>query len=366
MIRRLSPLNGLAILAVVANHAVGWTITAMFWWTNQYRPVTVPNFDAVGSPGYYGLEIIDQLALFSVPAFLFVSGYFAAYAARSEQGSPSWIFVRTRILKVIWPYLIWSGVIFIMAALQGQIYPPLEYVRQLFTGNAIPAYFFVPVLCQFLLLSPWIGRLAKQRPRQLLIGAAFIQLVMTGIFGLKYVGIYLPAEVYATRWLCVWFAFYFPLGMVCCFHSKAVQNLLMPRRWLLAGIAIGLALLSVIGAEWLYRMTRDLALAWDPTKLFTELFAVTFVLAFVSFGGHRGQPWVFLNSMGSRSYGLYLIHPLLLELIARTTRRLTPQVLAQPLLFFVILVVGSISGVLLMMEVVRRTRARGLYAYLFG
>ena len=48
-------LNGLAILAVVFNHASGWGYTAMVYWADRYRPVTVPNFDQVWSPSFYGL-----------------------------------------------------------------------------------------------------------------------------------------------------------------------------------------------------------------------------------------------------------------------------------------------------------------------
>ena len=49
MNRKLFLLNGLAIQAVVANHASGWGITAMFWWAHRYLPVESPNFDQLGS-----------------------------------------------------------------------------------------------------------------------------------------------------------------------------------------------------------------------------------------------------------------------------------------------------------------------------
>ena len=68
MYRRVFLLMGLAIVAVVCNHAAGWGYTAMFWWTDRYRPVTVPNFDQTGTLPYYGLLLLKQLTLFSVPA----------------------------------------------------------------------------------------------------------------------------------------------------------------------------------------------------------------------------------------------------------------------------------------------------------
>ena len=77
MRRQIPILRGLAILAVVYNHATGWGYTAMFWWADRYRQVgSLPNYDQMGSLPYYVLAVIQQLAQFSVPAFLFISGFF--------------------------------------------------------------------------------------------------------------------------------------------------------------------------------------------------------------------------------------------------------------------------------------------------
>jgi hypothetical protein len=47
MTRRLLYLSGLAIVGVILYHAVGWGFVGMFWWTDRYAPVTVPNFDQI-------------------------------------------------------------------------------------------------------------------------------------------------------------------------------------------------------------------------------------------------------------------------------------------------------------------------------
>ena len=134
--RRLPVLRGLAILAVVCNHAVGWGYIAMFWWTPRYRDVvSVPNYDRLGSLPYYGLLVVQQLALFSVPAFLFMSGFFVAYAARASSPTLSWKVTRKRITDLLWPYLVWSLVIFVGDALQGQKYTLVEYVGRLAVGE---------------------------------------------------------------------------------------------------------------------------------------------------------------------------------------------------------------------------------------
>lgn len=111
MTKRLFWLNGIAILAVVLNHAVGWSFTAMFWWTDQYRAVSVPNFDAVGSPTYYLLVVLKQLTPIAVPIFLVVSGYFIGFASRAGL---NWKMIWARIRGILIPYLVWSVVTMVL------------------------------------------------------------------------------------------------------------------------------------------------------------------------------------------------------------------------------------------------------------
>ncbi|MBE0411266.1 MAG: hypothetical protein IBX69_16210, partial [Anaerolineales bacterium] len=78
MVHKLLYLNGLAILGVVLFHTAGTGFTAMFAWGHRYLPETIPVMSQVGSLSYYGLRLFEQLSVFAIPAFLFVSGFFVA------------------------------------------------------------------------------------------------------------------------------------------------------------------------------------------------------------------------------------------------------------------------------------------------
>jgi len=359
-------LNGLAILAVVLNHASGWGYTAMVYWADRYRPVTVPNFDQVWSPGFYGLVIINQLALFSVPAFLFVAGFFIAYTSRADARGLSWKVVRARITKLLIPYLIWSVFIFVEEALQGKSLSPTEYLSALITGGATGAYFFVPVLFQFYLLSPLIIRLAQGHARALLIAAAVIQLFPMSIFYLKFFGIYLLEGIYAPSWLCIWFMFYFPLGVVVGFRLKSFQIWVERYRPTLITLSIVFAIVSMLETMWVYQSTDNLALAERPFKLSSELYAIVFILAFLSIDVTRRRVSKRLNWLGARSYGIFLSNPVLLEWTARVIRRALPALLSFQLILTIVLTMTSILIIGLIMEGVARSRMRGAYHYLFG
>ncbi len=117
--KKLLSINGISIAAVILYHAAGWVFIAMFWWTDRYRNVTVPNFDLLGSPEYYLLRFIEQLVIFAIPAFLFVSGYFIAFSTAKDQPAPSWQTIFSRIKSLLIPFLIWSLIMLGIKLIEG-------------------------------------------------------------------------------------------------------------------------------------------------------------------------------------------------------------------------------------------------------
>ena len=98
MITRLLILNGLAALGVVVHHAAAYGFLAMFSWTNRYLPVEVPNYDQLDSAAFYITQLIRQADAFTIPSFLFVSGFFVAFLAKGKEG-------RVR-LRQVWPRIL--------------------------------------------------------------------------------------------------------------------------------------------------------------------------------------------------------------------------------------------------------------------
>jgi peptidoglycan/LPS O-acetylase OafA/YrhL len=352
MLKQLSMLNGLAIFAAVLNHATSYGYIAMFWWVDQYRAVTPPNYDQLGTPAYYGLVALQALTLFCVPAFLFAAGYFVAYAARSGSGL-TWKMVRARVTRLLWPYLIWSTLRFLLdPALQQEFVVP---------------YYFIVVLIQFYLLSPFIVRLAKERPRLLLLSTGIAQIVSSAV--LVYLQI---AADNSSRsvfsyigWLFIWFVFYFPFGVVAGLYWTAIRDWIVRFKWLWVVLAVVLGVVSILEDIWLRQITQAPP-AWQAATFTSNLYALAFVLAFVSFNLSKAQGTRLLNWLGAHSYGIYLAHYLFISLIARLYRRLTPALLSQQVLFVIVLAITDIGLVALMMEAVARTPARRVYRYLFG
>jgi peptidoglycan/LPS O-acetylase OafA/YrhL len=353
---------------------MSWGYTAMFWWTDRYRPVTVPNYDQFGTLLYYGIGLVRKLTAFSVPAFLFVSGLFVAYAARGSRSTLSWKVVKVRLTNLLVPYTIWSVVIFVGDFLQGTTHTPVEYLRRLVFGGAAPPYFYVPLLCQLYLLSPLLVTVAKTRGRQLLLVSALVLLSMISLGYLNLYGIVVGMEMPVVdrmrallppssfvRWI-----FFFVLGVVSGLHLRQLKQWLARFRWHLLVAAIVLAILAVLEAEVIFHSTGVDWWRSTPFSIPASLYAVGFILCFLAFDKIPIPFSRLVRQIGKVSFGIYLLHWTVLQFAARAIQEFTPWLLAPTALFLSVLVILAVGLPLSFTTAVARSPLRRYYRYLFG
>jgi len=365
MTKRLFLLNGLAILAVVCSHATGWGSIAMSPWADRYRLVVGPNYDQTGTLPYYMLLAMKCLMPFSVPAFLFVSGFFVAYAARGSQSALSWKMVIVRLRNLLVPYLIWSVVIFVGDALQGITYTPVEYLTRLALGGAHPVYFYIPLICQFYLLSLLVVPVARTRARKLLFASALLQL---GVLSSRYLilfGVEIPALRRTTDLLFPMYAFFFAFGIVSGFRLQQLKWWLVRVKWGLLVAVVVLGALAILESEVVYRLT-GIRRGSGPTTIPTSLYAAAFILCFLAFNKVSIPFSKNIYRLSSATFGIYLLHPKVLEFVARAIRKFAPSMLVYPVLFVPVLIVSGVGVPLLLMTVVVNSPMRKSFRYLFG
>ncbi len=189
----------------------------MFWWTDQYLPVNVPDFSQMGGAAYYALRLVEQIIIFSIPAFLFVSGFFIAFATGRNQKTVSWKVVGTRIKSLTIPYLVWTFGIIFLNILQGQQYSLGNIIEDVTLGKTAPPYYYVPLIVQLYLLAPILVRYARTHPRIILVITALIQF---SIQTLKYLAIfdtnifsYKAFPIITASWFFPGHIFWFSLGI---------------------------------------------------------------------------------------------------------------------------------------------------------
>ena len=370
MRRQLLLLRGLAILAVVANHATAWGFIAMFWWTHRYAPGSVvPDYSAMGGAAYWLLMALNQAALFSVPAFLFISGMSAAYGVGSGSLESDWRVMRARLGALIGPYLLWSLVVFGIDATLGVVLTPVEYALRLLEGRATDAYYFVPLLVQFYVLSPLIVRGVRARPRLLLGLAAAIQ-VLTSALPYILTALDLPLETRQALQLpaasFVQWSLYYVLGVLLGTHSRRMVRSLSRYRSTLLACSVALAFLMLVESQVLWQWSADWDWAHGPGRIPATLFSLAFLLYAMTWPVPTSNLARTIERGGTLSYGIYLIHPKALEIGARAIYHLAPGLLARQVPLALLLFAMTLTGCWLVMALVARSPARRVYHLVFG
>jgi fucose 4-O-acetylase-like acetyltransferase len=369
MIRKLLYLNGLAILGVILFHTSGMGFVALFAWTHRYLPVTVPNYDQMGSAAYYGLRVIEGMVTFSIPAFLFISGFFIAFATGRTQSKVSWGYVLNRVKYLVVPYTIWFFVTLLLLILQGYRESFSGILLSFATGRINPVFYYVPLLIQLYLLAPILVVLAKKNWKALLIAVALIQVTVQAIQYPLFLGWDIPVLQQIASLFPKWFfpvrIFWFTLGIVIGFNINEFKARLSQFRWVFLVLSLTFLAVSVIEWELLLQSSGQQWL--DHRETFIDLlYSGMFLMSYLAFDKVRLPLARQIGDLGGKSYGIYLTHALFVEYTARIVYRVYPSLLSNQLLFQILLVLVGLGMPLLMMAIVKRTPLRGAYTYLFG
>ncbi|NJM39551.1 MAG: acyltransferase family protein [Anaerolineae bacterium] len=393
MNRRLFLLNGIAIVAVVCNHATHVAYLALF--ANPNRPnLSELSGDTLGHSlsmlAYYVLFFMEKLAVFSVPAFLFTAGCFAAYGAQSAArksaaqvgnysliNSPLAKLARARIVGLVVPHIIWSLVAFGTEALRGQSYSASQYAARLLYGGALSFYFYVPVLCQLYVLLPWLAPLAKQRPQLALWLSGGAQALLLAVYYWMAGAGELSGPRGSSEGLSYWFqinrhwsfagvwGFFFVLGLVYGFHAIKFKTALQKLRWVWLGATIALGAAMLAEAD-VFLGVLGINVRFSPVTLPANLYALACIACFLAFDQVQNPRLARVLLPQQPHLRHLLTHGLVFENTRFVLTRLTPWQAVDQLLYQPALIALAVVIPVLVMAGLVRSPARRLYPFLFG
>ena len=369
MVRRLLYINGLAIIAVVMFHAAGMGFVAMFFWYQRYAGGMITPGMWVGTPAYFGLRFIEQVIVFAIPAFLFVSGYSIAIATGKNQQTVSWKLIFSRMRYLVIPYLIWTTVVLLLNILEMKTISLPVILLAFLIGNSNEVLYFVPLLLQFYLISPFLVRWARQNWKILLLVTAVLQILVQLSSYPEFLGLNSPFFDMLSRLTPKWFflsrIFWFPLGIVCGFHPVELRQRFTPFR--LALLVVTVLLIPIGIAEWelYYQLSGQEWLSHRETLL-DSLFTITLLLSVLTLE-EKSLLWLNpIGRLGSKSYGIYLTHAIFIQYTARLIYHFAPGLLGYPLLLQSLLIAVGFGIPLALMALVDHSPFRRYYSYLYG
>ncbi len=369
--KTIYPLRGIATIAVVVGHAIGWIYLGQSWVLAQQASAgTTALLSQAGSPEFHVLYAIIQLTYFDVPAFLFISGFFLSFVTHDGKIVNGKMIGRW--LKILaWPLVIWVAIMviadWIPLALwsHNPVATPLASIE-----TAISLSYFVPLVAEFYLLSPLIARLARTDWRKLLLVAGGLHLA--GLI-LNYVQIldrpnmpaWLMNSIVQYNDFCFWnWAIYFCLGAVIGFHYAEV------RLWLEKHLALLIAGTIIFGslaiAEMEFLSPYEGVMSPQKYTISTVLFSISIILLLL-YLIDRWMPFKRqLTTIGVKSLGIYLAQVSVLVTVARLVYHTIPAIMFRPSLFFLILFAAAFGLPFLWGEILYKYFRGSLYPYFFG
>lgn len=365
--KTMSILRGLAVIAVVLGHAIYWV---------DLGQVQLAELSGAGwasthplqSPIYHLLKIIYVLTLFDVPVFLFASGLFISYANIGGRG----IHLRNIgkwIKPFIPPFVIWVAAHTLISWLPIVLFPQ-EGAAGLLPRllGALNLAYYVPLVMQFYLLSPWISRMAQKHWQWLLCGAAVIQVTTSIIWYLPRLGIPVGSTIENFSRISVFFfwawAIYFPLGVVWGIQLNRIKPWLDRNSKSIMGLVIFAAALAILEMETLGRFPDLL----DPSQF--SLTTIFFSVAFITFFFSVGERWLpcqrQLVDIGLKSLGIYLAHPLVFLTVYRVIKFTVPGLVFYSLAYLPLLFITGFGLPYALGVFLSKKSKKYFYRYFFG
>ncbi len=292
--------KGIAILAVVAIHAANDT--------SQF---------AIGSFNWlFGLTL-RQVIDFAVPIFLALAGFFSV---GSLTDSPR-TYYKKRINRILIPYLIWTT-IYLFLKTPFDVPSISEVIQGYILGRGIGIGYFIIVLLQFIVLTPFLHKVKSQKTH---IGMMVIGSILGSVFTYYFYAV--NPEHFMAKFpqnvilFFVWYPFYH-FGYYAARYKIQFKIEQINSLTLIYFLGVALTLAFIEGYFWGYNGNYRFGVS--------QLKLTSFITSFILFLNilHFQKQNSLLNTstsltwLGSHSFAIYLIHILFLNKIQFILRKI--------------------------------------------
>ena len=305
-------------------------------------------------PPVSGVNISQQVINFAVAVFFFISGYFV----KTETFS-----LKKRTLRTWLPYCLWTIFALLVYGISLRFlggrkidFDTYEIIKIIFFGGAAPQLYFLSVLLQLTLLTPFLIKLIQQDNRVV----DFVCWAVTPVYvAIMYLYDYITGSRFPLYCALfpAWFGFYYA-GMV-----VRERNITL-RVGNVTLVALLLLTLYLSLAESQLLEARLPWMAVSQIKFSSMLYAAA-VIALVLRNRDPQQPAGLLSRIGDYSFGIYLIHIYVLVLINKSVDSVFDNTILYPFLHsqsvrIVLVVAISYAIVSLLVKVVGEKAAKYL------
>jgi membrane-bound acyltransferase YfiQ involved in biofilm formation len=326
--------RGLAMCFVVAAHASIGLIAA---------ELTLDPQGAVG-PMVFGLWqiaapvkfVILELSRCAVPLFLFLAAYHLARSPRT------WQAIWNNGKRLVIPMAFWSLVGWALSWRKGADgWSAVDFLKLFVSGRAQLGYYFIVLIVQFFVLARWLVPAIEKRPKLVLGFAFLIQLIVHAYDYLYLFG--MLRLVAAPEWvlrlgpfpefLFPRFLLSFSLGIWASVNLDRFKEVTEKRLVLLGCLALVSSAAMIVETGLIFGVSHNFSgasifaaasLAWGEWKVSTAIWGIV-ALFFIIAVARRWLPLKNqLEALGKNSYGILLLHGMVLELLLLVGYKIGP------------------------------------------
>lgn len=323
--------RALAAIAVIVIHTSAFTLSGI---------------KDKGSELYYITLIVNQLARFSVPAFVFISG--VGLALSYKKNTNYFKFEFKRLSSVIPEYLIWCFIyLYIISNNKNfSTWPSL-----IISGDkAYYHFYFVPMIVKLYILFPILYTVMKKKTGLLISFLITAGILTTG----HYYNIPdLALDFYSKRNILFW-VFYFSLGI---YTSQRLYTYIGKFK----RHKIFTSLLFIICTFFIIMESIHGLLEGKPTDYYTTFlrpsimaYSLSAIILIFSLNYRNNLLFKFFKSISDKSYVMYLAHPSILYYYMKWVKENNMQL--GSIFFLISSTIICICGTLLMGMVVEKVK----------
>jgi surface polysaccharide O-acyltransferase-like enzyme len=254
-------------------------------------------------------NLLDSMARWSVPVFVMISGYLALNSTLADEPTAFW---RRRLSRIAVPLAVWSGIYLVV----GHIYlnrPATigEAVDQILAGSPYYHMYFVYLIAGLYLVTPFLRPLARG-PNDRLLGLATIVFLAIGV-GDTFITIWTGAGGFNAITRFVAYVGYYLAGA-----WLARQSPSRGARRIAAAVIVGGISLTAVGTAALVPRVgfAQAHYPWEYLSITTVAVSCAVFLLFAwsgpVFEGLSLPTRRWIAELGAATFGIYLIHPLVL------------------------------------------------------
>jgi probable poly-beta-1,6-N-acetyl-D-glucosamine export protein len=300
-------LRGLAILFVISNHI-----------SDYFSEMTNINLLAIL---YMALSALAQAA---VPAFVFISG-FLLYNNNNIKLETGTFYIK-RFRYILPPYIIFSALYIIFDSKINDVplnLNPLDILIKYLTGGAYYHLWFFVLITQLYLLYPLILKTYVYFENKNNISLFLTIIFIMGILGSYFLG---DDFLFANSTQFIGYLFYFVFGMFIKSHHESIKLksflrkfsfcvfilLLLGTIFIVADSANDYFSYNLFNFDSSYEQILEIFNIAISTLYFTTIFIV---MLYVSLTLSKSKKLPTIDKIGSDSFALYLVHPMILEVV---------------------------------------------------